>query len=299
MAAMAGPTLTVLGIDALDADIAKRTGSFDLEYTGTAGLPIDENDHPWTPELWSCIITGSSPEKLNINSNTNPPREWSNEALKSASQIARKVLPKSSRKKLGRLLQNVGATYESNAAKRGGHDTLFDGGIRAHPIEVPGWNESGGSADITYKLGHNDDAEVALDAIESEFDQRSGALKSQLDVPHDLLFVHIYALDAISHGWWDRQDVVEEWYEKVEEEVLVPALEHSDDVFVCSDHGFHTDPETERGEHTHTSYWASTFEPSSSPESITEYRGIIEDQLRSARSERAEQESYMDDLGYI
>jgi predicted AlkP superfamily phosphohydrolase/phosphomutase len=322
-------TVVVLGIDALDPDIADpdEHPSLTLDSHRSIGTIVSSSGEPSTHELWPTIITGLPPSEHGLELTDGV--AWENPVISAAGSIANYTLPEGLQTRIGGwLLTNTNADafrtpasyYEENDI-----ETMFDGRA-SKAIGIPNYVVNPESDDREHQLrrrlgelferdpdakgGHRSadpDAfyEQCLEMAMIRIARVRRALRGRR---HELVFGYTSGLDLIGHVSHDRPTLQERAYDELDDFVgeLRDDLLADDELVLISDHGL------QDGLHTSEAMLAATnsgiIEEVST---VVDVRDGIESELdrndhtvatrdgESAISDSEEVREQLEDLGYM
>ncbi|XGI84221.1 alkaline phosphatase family protein [Halorutilales archaeon Cl-col2-1] len=322
-------TLVVLGIDALDPELADPDDHPHLTLCSHASIDtiVSSAGEPSTHELWPSIITGLTPEEHGLKLDEGV--SWENPVIDLGSEVADYVVPDGLQTLIGAWLLNnteqdafrVPATYYD----KNGLETLFDG-REAKAIGVPNYVTDPDDEDREHQLrrdmdelferdtdakgGHTSDDPVEFYELCMEMSMVRIALvrRALRSMNYELVFGYTSGLDLIGHVSYDLPELQDRAYEELNDFVgeLRGDLSEDDELVVVSDHGL------QDGVHTDEAFISST-DPSivESVEGILDLRGVVNEELERGhipdkpdyeRDEGCEGErvkEQLEDLGYM
>lgn len=240
--------LVVIGIDGLDIEKA-REWEPGLLLQKNNELDMSQFDMLKTYHIWPTMFSGDKPEERGFEGNNSEvPSErgsWENPVVDFASLIFSKILPRSTRRKIGWKMAELGINIDTvNHPGR----SLFEGDtvftdMKSRVIEVPGWNKR--EMDLEFNTAgawsqimvDDKGVEKFVRSLNEEEEIKRKETLEAMDMPYDIVWTHFHFLDAAQHFLDKREQ--KEWYSKAQN-LVDEVVEKSDErtlVVVLSDHG--------------------------------------------------------------
>lgn len=302
-------TVVVLGLDALDTELAERwdCGNLLLDRHGGIETFAHTKEYPITSEVWPTIATGKLPSEGGHAGTRGS--DWEG-LLGVADSLAKVVLPQSVRAEIGRYLRN-GREVDAHFGPTDGDHLFADGAVYNWPGITPAQNWARSERWLATLY----DGELS----DVEFLRRQAALTGEefgwaigmSDTWLPIVGTRSHILDHAGHAWCQREEKLRKAYEVVDDmvEVLLFA-EHVDDIVVVSDHGIQTSflGDDEPGSHSWRATIATTVAVEGPlPEHVVDVRSWVDQYVPDAIGPEAEWDGrtidtpteHLEDLGYI
>ena len=301
--------LIVLALDALDYEHVEHFGTSELELQQSREIETFSymKDQPYTLEVWPTVATGLGPSEHGLTGAGTS--EWSNPVLDFLSNYTSN-LGGNTRDKLGRIAESI--TGSSYSIPETDAEHVFEGRGRV----VHNWPGVYNSAELkrVWDTANPDEGDQTIAGFEREIfgiaAEQFGWTREMLN--HELMLVgcHVHTLDMCGHIYRYNEDRYRHVYERVANWVaeIESRLGEDNDLLLLSDHGIHTDwdsDSTEPGRHSYRAMAATTM----SKELFDDVRDVrdwieeaIEDQEVSYDDEGEDMDiptEQLEDLGYI
>lgn len=300
-------TLAVLGLDAADHRLLRAWGCDNLllERAGELEPFAHSRDTPLTAEVWPTIATGRMPDEAEGGGRRGS--DWSG-GMGLADRVARKVLPRGWRSRLGRYLR-LGRPGDAMFGPVEDDHVFADGAVFNWPGLTPTW---------TWKRAEHWLEEFHDGAIDDRAflrrelaftGQEMGWLAGMSRTELPIVGVHVHILDHAGHAWATQPAKLRDCYRHVDD--LAGTLLDDDaitELVICSDHGMQTtvtdDPDP--GHHSWHGVVAATFD-GELPSHVSEMRDWLEahvpaadpvaDHWRTGGFDTTRE--HLEDLGYL
>lgn len=289
-------TIVILGIDALDPDIANPDDHPDLTLSGYSSIETIDSSagKPSTHELWPTIITGLPPEEHGLTLDDG--MSWDNTVLNIGSSVADYLIPDGLQAQVGKwLLNNTEAdTFRTPATyySENGISTVFDG-HDSKAIGVPNYVINTDEEDREHVLRkdmgelfergeHESEDPVEFYEVCMEMSMVRIALtrRALRRREYELVFGYTSGLDLIGHASYDIPRLQNRAYKELNDFVgeLRSDLSEDDELVLISDHGL------QDGVHTHKAYISSTLQGLVDyVDSVTDLYRVVNEELEKNR----------------
>jgi len=230
-------TLVVLALDALDAGLVEHfnLNSLRLSTSGELETFSHSMDYPYTPEVWSTIATGLSPNEHGVTKSGTS--DWNQPLLNLASKFTG-GLPLSVRTRLGEVVMMLtGAEYA--VGETTAESFLKGDGRVVH--NWPGVHNGDELATVWRLMSREENMTVgefnrAVFAIGAE---QFAWVEETLRHESSLIATHIHTLDALGHAYASNEVQLRRAYEWVANWVnrIRESMDEDDELVILSDHG--------------------------------------------------------------
>ncbi|WP_144799205.1 alkaline phosphatase family protein [Halorubrum depositum] len=300
--------LIVLALDALDHEHVEHFGysELNLNQSGEISTFSYMKDQPFTLEVWPTVATGLGPNEHGLTGSGTS--EWSNPALDFLSKYTSN-LGGNTRDRLGRIAESVtGSSYtipETDA------NHVFEGENRV----VHNWPGVHNSKELkrVWDTANPDEGDQTVAGFEQEIfgiaAEQFGWTREMLNHGLVLAGCHIHTLDMCGHIYRYDEERYRAVYERVAEWVaeIESRLGDDDELLIMSDHGIHTDwdsDSTEPGRHSYRAMAATTASKSLFDD-VHDARAWIEEVVAEHKVTDEDEgnvdipTNQLEDLGYI
>lgn len=296
-------TLAVLALDAADYRLARHWDCENilLDDHGSLETFTYSMDHPFTPEVWTSVATGTHPREHEVR---NDAADWDSLPLRLASNVTQ-FLPSEWRNRLGKPFRERG--HEQQIHQTDESHLFEDGKAFGWPgvTEAENLSEAWGWAS---KVSHGEMSEHklrrrALGNTGKELGWLVGM--EAADVP--IAGVHSHVLDITGHAYALREEKLESYYNIVDN-MIGELRDNVSELVILSDHGMQTAwlEDGDPGAHSMRALVSRTDRVSGSlPESVFGVREWLETNVDSDDGSPGEQvtmdaaEERLRELGYI
>ncbi|MFB6078508.1 MAG: alkaline phosphatase family protein [Halarchaeum sp.] len=225
-------TLAVLALDAADLRLAREweCENLLLDDHGPLETFTHSFDHPFTPEVWTSVATGTHPREHGVMDDA---ADWDSHVLNFASLFTQ-FLPHELRIRLGNPLRDRG--HRQEIARTDDDHAFEDGAVfgwpgisdSEHLSEAWAWAARADRGDLT-------DGELRSGTL-GNTGQEIGWLIGMASAGQPIVGTHSHVLDITGHTYARHEERLREYYEHADEFVRV-LREEVDRVVVLSDHG--------------------------------------------------------------
>lgn len=280
----------ILAIDALEYDFIKPRPFLHLKQKDSVKVKIpkecmtifgDGRMGPWTPAIWTSILTGKTADQHRVTMETGK-RRWRNPLLSSLKSVSlinkiyglavqhgffRIGLPHT----LGFRRENVAATRYTFISRAKNPVVIH------HPLESSvKWASKG--RHTVFKPKEIIESQVAV------FEKEKQETFDRIHNEWDLFLVYTKFLDIIGHLCWQIDRIIEKYYQMVDDfaKEIQNRLPEETSMLILSDHGMRKLPGTKYrgGEHSHHAFASFNYKISPpSPLKITDLYLLITERM--------------------
>lgn len=297
-------TLAVVALDAADYTLARdwECDNLLLDSHGQLETFTHSFDHPFTPEVWTSVATGTHPEEHDVRDDA---ADWDSLPLQLASKVTQ-FLPHDWRNRLGQPFRDRG--HEQEIHQTDAPHAFENGAV----LGWPGISNAEHLSEAWSWASRMSNDEMSTDELREQTlgntGQEFGWLLGMDEVGVPIAGVHSHVLDITGHAFASREENLREYYERIDD-MLGWVRENVDDLVVLSDHGMQVAwlDDDDPGAHSMRSMVAATEGVQGElPESVFGVRAWLEENTGSTTATGGDEDVGMDtaeerlrELGYI